>query len=215
MNPIIIQKAWKASWRKDEYSARLVYNNSAGADKLYLNREAEGTTTESSLMSIDSQEENTLDGYTYDGFHFVGLANPELNQVNQVKIISDTNDTETVINVSADVHTEQGINERYGIYYRPIAELGLKDDWNNSGTTEAIISMEITCDLATALPFAEGGSQNELKVAMEEAMTDETATDLQKYGESLNSITLTIILPNLENTAVLKITDSWNMRKID
>lgn len=215
LNNTEIQKAWKASWRKDEYSARLVYNNSAGADKLYLNREAEGTTTESSLMSIDSQEENTLDGYTYDGFHFVGLANPELNQVNQVKIISDTNDTETVINVSADVHTEQGINERYGIYYRPIAELGLKDDWNNSGTTEAIISMEITCDLATALPFAEGGSLNELKVAMEEAMTDETATDLQKYGESLNSITLTISLPNLENTAVLKITDSWNMRKID
>jgi len=211
-----IQEAWKASWRKDEYSARLVYNSSsAGADKLYLNRGAEGTTIESSLMSIDSHEENTLDGYTYDGFHFVGLANPELNEVNQVKIISDTNNTETVINVSADVHTEQGINERYGIYYRPIAELGLKDDRNNSGTTEAIKSKEITCNLATALPFAEDGSQEELKNAMADAMADATATGLRGYGESLNSITLTISLPNLANTAVLKITDSWNMRKID
>ena len=211
-----IQEAWKASWREDEYSARLIYNSSSagGADKLYLDRRAEGTTTESSLMSIDSQEENTLDGYTYDGFHFVGLANPELNEVNQVKIISDTNNTETVINVSADVHTEQGINERYGIYYRPIAELGLKDDWN-SGTTEAIISKEITCDLAMALPFAEDGSQENLKKAMEKAMADGTATGLQGYGTSLNSITLTISLPNLANTAVLKITDSWNMRKID
>lgn len=211
-----IQEAWKASWREDEYSARLIYNSSSagGADKLYLDRRAEGTTTESSLMSIDSQEENTLDGYTYDGFHFVGLANPELNEVNQVKIISDTNNTETVINVSADVHTEQGINERYGIYYRPIAELGLKDDWN-SGTTEAIISKEITCDLTMALPFAEDGSQENLKKAMEKAMADGTATGLQGYGTSLNSITLTISLPNLANTAVLKITDSWNMRKID
>lgn len=212
-----IQEAWKASWRKDEYSARLVYNSSSagGADKLYLDRRAEGTTTESSLMSIDSQEENTLDGYTYDGFHFVGLANPELNQVSQV-IISDANNTETTINVSADVHTGQGINERYGIYYRPIAELGLKDNWNSSGTTEAIIiSKKIICNLATALPFAEDGSQDNLKRAMEEAMADGTATGLQGYGTSLNSITLTISLPNLANTAVLKITDSWNMRKID
>ena len=215
LNNTEVQKAWKASWRKDECSARLIYSSSAGgADKLYLDRRAEGTKTESSLMSIDSQEENTLDGYTYDGFHFVGLANPELNQVSQV-IISDANNTETTINVSATVHTGQGINERYGVYYRPIAELGLEDGWNNPETTEATISKKITCDLATALPFAEDGSQNVLKEAMEEAMTDGTATDLQKYGESLNSITLTISLPNLENTAVLKITDSWNMRKID
>ena len=215
LNNTEIQKAWKASWRKDKCSARLIYSSSAGgADKLYLDRRAEGTTTESSLMSIDSQEENTLDGYTYDGFHFVGLANPELNQVSQV-IISDANNTETTINVSADVHTGQGINERYGIYYRPIAESGLKDDWNNSRTTEAIISKEITCDLAMALPFAEDGSQENLKKAMEEAMADGTATGLQGYGTSLNSITLTISLPNLANTAVLKITDSWNMRKID
>ena len=206
-----IQEAWKASWRKDECSARLIYSSSAeGADKLYLDRRAEGTKTESSLMSIDSQEENTLDGYTYDGFHFVGLANPELNQVSQV-IISDANNTETTINVSATVHTGQGINERYGVYYRPIAELGLKDNWNNSGTTEAIISKKITCNLATALPFAEDGSQEELK----NAMADATATGLQGYGTSLNSIPLTINLPNLANTAVLKITDSWNMRKID
>ena len=213
-----IQQRWIASWRKDVYSAQLVYDGTGQrADRLYLDKTTshEGTTNVSPLMSIDSQEENTLDGYTYDGFHFVGLANPELNQVNQVEIISDTNNTETTINVSATVHTEQGINERYGIYYRPIAELGLEDDWNNPETTEATISKEITCNLATALPFAEDGSQEELKNAMADAMADETATGLRGYGESLNSITLTISLPNLENTAVLKITDSWNMRKID
>ena len=155
------------------------------------------------------------------GFHFVGLANPELNQVSQV-IISDANNTETTINVSATVHTGQGINERYGVYYRPIAELGLEDGWNNPETTEATISKKITCDLATALPFAEDvegeTSQKEaLIAAMNTALTagDVGNISFESYGTSLNSITLTINLPNLANTAVLKITDSWNMRKID
>ena len=72
-----------------------------------------------------------------------------VNQVNQIKIVSVGDDgTETIvenITVFADVHTGQGINERYGVYYRPIAELGLEDGWNNPETTGATISKEITC----------------------------------------------------------------------
>ena len=217
-----IMSEWKQSWREGNEYARLVYVADARADRIYLDRttqHADGTTQDgvedkSPYLAIDClREVYDMDGNTYDGFHFVGLANPEMNQIAKVELYKDkeaaTTPYETLEVPDANDHTGQGINEWYRINYRPLAELVWVEGWT------AVFSKVIACDLSTALPFAADGSQEDLKEAMNTAMTEAANGLFSDYGSSLEAIRLTIDLPDLSEATVLKGNNSWEIRAVN
>ena len=210
-----IMNTWKQSWRGENEYARLVYTADTRADRIYLDRttqHADGSTQdgvedESPYLAIDCREVYDMDGNTYDGFHFVGLANPEMNQIAKLEFYKNnaaTTPYETLEVPDAYDHTGQDINEWYRINYRPLAELVLVEGWT------AVFSKVIACDLSTALPFAADGSQEDLKEAMNGALED-TSDSFNDYGSSLEVIRLTIELPDLSMDAVLKGNNSWEI----
>lgn len=210
-----IMNTWKQSWRGENEYARLIYTADTRADRIYLDRttqHADGSTQdgvedESPYLAIDCREVYDMDGNTYDGFHFVGLANPEMNQIAKLELYKDnaaTTPYETLEVPDAYDHTGQGINEWYRINYRPLAGLVWVEGWT------AVFSKVIACDLSTALPFAADGSQEDLKEAMNGALED-TSDSFNDYGSSLEAIRLTIELPDLSMDAVLKGNNSWEI----
>ena len=145
-----VKTAWQNSWRKDKFAC-LNYSENTRAGRIYFDRTAKNgdeTADKSPKIRIDGSKEDK--GYNYDGFHFVGLANPELNSVETIGFF-DSKETETAsetLNVPTDVQkTGQGINEWYRMMYRPLAKLSLKEGWTEKKT------LPITCNLKTALSF--------------------------------------------------------------
>ena len=152
-----VKTAWQNSWRKDKFAC-LNYSENTRAGRIYFDRTAKNgdeTADKSPKIRIDGSKEDK--GYNYDGFHFVGLANPELNSVETIGFF-DLKETETVsetLNVPTDVQkTGQGINEWYRMMYRPLAKISLKDGWTEKET------LPITCDLKTALSFEDEAITN-------------------------------------------------------
>ena len=206
--------AWQRSWRDGLY-ARLVYSENSYANRIYLNRDVtheDATINTSPVMLIDSNKE---DGeYKYEGFHFVGLANPNLNSIAKVEFLetADADNSSQILDVPVDVQsTGQGINEHYGMLYRPIAELDLLLE-----VTETL-PQQITCNLKTALsleeatpPVSPEGSLSLVDAIQQALSMDE---ELKEYGTSLETITLEVQLPNLSSEAVLTTTDSWEIRE--
>ena len=145
-----VKTAWQNSWRKDKFAC-LNYNENTRAGLIYFDRTAihgEETADKSSKILIDGSKEDK--GYNYDGFHFVGLANPELNSIGAVEFFeSESGETASqTLTVPTDVQkTGQGINEWYRMMYRPLAKLSLKDGWT------AVETLTVSCDLKTALSF--------------------------------------------------------------
>lgn len=205
--------AWQRSWRDGLY-ARLVYSENSYANRIYLNRDVtheDATINTSPVMLIDSNKE---DGeYKYEGFHFVGLANPNLNSIAKVEFLetADADNSSQILDVPVDVQsTGQGINEHYGMLYRPIAELDLLE------VTETL-PQQITCNLKTELsleeatpPVSPEGSLSLVDAIQQALSMDE---ELKEYGTSLEAITLEVQLPNLSSEAVLTTTDSWEIRE--
>lgn len=147
-----VKTAWQNSWRKDKFAC-LNYSQNTRAGRIYFDRTAKNgdeTADKSSKILIDGSKEDK--GYNYDGFHFVGLANPELNSVETIGFF-DSEEMETTsetLSVPTDVQkTGQGINEWYRMMYRPLAKLSLKDGWTETETE----TLAIICDLKTALSF--------------------------------------------------------------
>lgn len=145
-----VKTAWQNSWRKGKFAC-LNYSENTRAGRIYFDRTAKNgdeTADKSSKILIDGSKEDK--GYNYDGFHFVGLANPELNSVETIGFF-DSEEMETIsetLSVPTDVQkTGQGINEWYRMMYRPLAKLSLKGGWTEKET------LAIICDLKTALSF--------------------------------------------------------------
>ena len=152
-----VKIAWQNSWRKDKFAC-LNYSENTRAGRIYFDRTAKNgdeTADKSSKILIDGSKEDK--GYNYDGFHFVGLANPELNSVGAVEFFeSESGETASqTLTVPTDVQkTGQGINEWYRMMYRPLAKLSLKDGWT------AVETLTVSCDLKTALFFEDEAITN-------------------------------------------------------
>ena len=152
-----VKIAWQNSWRKEKYAC-LNYNENTRAGRIYFDRTAihgDETSDKSPRILIDSSKEDK--GYDYDGFHFVGLANPELNSIGAVEFFeSESGETASqTLTVPTDVQkTGQGINEWYRVMYRPLAKLSLKDGWT------AVETLTVSCDLKTALFFEDEAITN-------------------------------------------------------
>ena len=142
------------------------------------------------------------------------MANPNLNSIAKVEFLetADADNSSQILDVPVDVQsTGQGINEHYGMLYRPIAELDLLLE-----VTETL-PQQITCNLKTALsleeatpPVSPEGSLSLVDAIQQALSMDE---ELKEYGTSLETITLEVQLPNLSSEAVLTTTDSWEIRE--
>ena len=153
-----VKTAWQNSWRKDNKFACLNYSENTRAGRIYFDRTAKNgdeTADKSPKIRIDGSKEDK--GYNYDGFHFVGLANPELNSIGAVEFFeSESGETASqTLTVPTDVQkTGQGINEWYRMMYRPLAKISLKDGWT------AVETLTVSCDLKTALFFEDEAITN-------------------------------------------------------
>ena len=157
LDHVVVINAWKTSWRKEKYAC-LNYNENTRAGRIYFDRTAihgDETSDKSPRILIDSSKEDK--GYDYDGFHFVGLANPELNSIGAVEFFeSESGETASqTLTVPTDVQkTGQGINEWYRMMYRPLAKLSLIEGWT------AVKTLDIICDLEKALFFEDEAITN-------------------------------------------------------
>ena len=103
------------------------------------------------------------------------------------------------------IFTEQGMNEKYSIYYQPIKELGLKKEWKDKKLTK---QTQIICNLEAALPFTEGDQE-----MVKEINTLLSTNKIKGYSGSLGEMILTIIYPDVTKSEVLEIKEAWEISK--
>ena len=215
-NNLSIRAEWSASWRNGLY-AQLQYDetNNPQGDRYWLNgtvTHGDESTDTSPYIKVDITNSELVDRLTFDGFHFIGLANPELNvvqQINWYKYEEETFKPLTALEIPSEIPTnEQGVNERYQILYRPMVSLTLKDTWESEST-----SLVFTCNLAKSLPFTfeEGGlTSAELFEAINDALKSGDEA-LSKYANStISAFPFTLSVPDLSKEACFDIMHKWD-----
>ena len=191
--------------RKQGQFAAIGYEGQSGMNKYYLS----GKNPESSLEKsprIETDLTAKREGLPFLGFQWIGLANPAMNKIATVSwypTADAATESETFAPTDA-ILTEQGVNEKCAVFYRPIKHINLKEGQNGTKATH------IVCNLRTALPFEEEDSlmvtdfNNALK-----------GGKIPNYTTILEEMTLTITYPDITNTygEVLEITDAWEISK--
>ena len=191
--------------RKQGQFATIGYEGKSGMNKYYLS----GKNPESSLEKsprIETDLTAKREGLPFLGFQWIGLANPAMNKIATVSwypTADAATESETFAPTDA-ILTEQGVNEKCAVFYRPIKHINLKEGQNGTKATH------IVCNLRTALPFEEEDSlmvtdfNNALK-----------GGKIPNYTTILEEMTLTITYPDITNTygEVLEITDAWEISK--
>lgn len=211
-NNISVRKEWHASWRKGLY-AEIQYDatNNPQGNRYWFDGKVthgDGSTNTSPHVEVDMSNSELVDGLIFDGFHFIGLANPELNGVEQINWYEGTTNLNLPLVVPTEISAnEQGVNERYQILYRPMVALALKDTWNSES-----IPLGFTCNLAKSLPFTfeeEGGSltSDALFGAINEALKDEALSEYA--GSTIEAFSFTLSIPDLSK-GTFDIVNRWN-----
>lgn len=211
-NNISVRKEWHASWRKGLY-AEIQYDatNNPQGNRYWFDGKVthgDGSTNTSPHVEVDMSNSELVDGLIFDGFHFIGLANPELNGVEQINWYEGTTNLNLPLVVPTEISAnEQGVNERYQILYRPMVALALKDTWDSES-----ISFGFTCNLAKSLPFTfeeEGGAltSDVLLGAINEALKDEALSEYA--GSTVEAFSFTLSIPDLSK-GTFDIVNRWN-----
>ena len=198
--------------RKDPFYAEVAYDTGGGLNQFYLDRTKASSGSILKTPRVAADTIATFEGKTYRGFNVVGFANPTGNKMTTVRWYAkeEATDVAYTLNMSQDdelfIQTAQGINEKWIIFYRPIASLSLSNWDNNKAFTK------IVCDLETAL-FGETETEEDraLIAAINAAFEEEQS--IADYGKTLNEVILTLSWPDLSNKDVLKITPEWKIAK--
>lgn len=191
--------------RKLGQFATIGYEGKSRMNKYYLS----GKNPESSLEKsprIETDLTAKREDLPYLGFQWIGLANPAMNKIATVSwypTADAATESETLAPTEA-ILTEQGLNEKCTVFYRPIKHINLKEGQNGTKATQ------IVCNLRTALPFADTDSlmvtdfNNALK-----------GGKIKGYTTILEEMKLTINYPDITNTngEVLEITEAWEISK--
>ncbi len=193
--------------RKTGQFASIDYEGQSGVNTYYLSEKATTSSLEKSLR-IEADLTEKREGVPYLGFQWVGLADPTMNKIAKLcwyRTAEAPTATE-IFTPETFIRTEQGINEKYVVSYRPINQLDLKKIGENSKA--ATKSTRIVCNLRTALPFVE----------TDRAMVADIDSILCKgeidgYKDKLNAMTLSINYPDVTSNEVLEITDAWKISK--
>ena len=209
-----IQELWKASVRakgENGWWAEVIYQGDSRVNQFFLNKTVKHSAGNAPRVEADTIK--TEAGVKYRGFNLVGFADPTQNIISEIKWYASETAQETVQTLKRQkegdagleddpIKTEQGINEKYVVTYRPINELTVV-----STETKKV---QVVCNLTTALPFEEEGKDNLLK-AIEKAFVE--SQDVANCGKSLDEVILTTTLPDLSSEDVLKITPEWQIAK--
>ena len=205
-----IKKLWKESVRATGtkgWWAEVAYTDKSGVNQFFLNKTVTHSAEKAPRVEADTIK--TEAGITYRGFNLVGFADPTQNIISEIKWYASETAQEAVQTLKRQkegdagleddpIQTEQGINEKYVVTYRPINELEVAA---NATTNKEV---KVICDLGSVLSFSD-----DVKNAITEAFKDETIRNT--YGESLSKVILTTTLPDLSNPEVLKITPEWKI----
>lgn len=186
--------------------ATIDYEGQSGVNKYYLSGKAPESSLEKSLR-IEVDTTVMRENVSYLGFNWVGLADSEKNKIASVcwYQTADTTMESEKLTPKTIIFTEQGMNEKYSIYYQPIKELGLKKEWKDKKLTK---QTQIICNLEAALPFTEGDQE-----MVKEINTLLSTNKIKGYSGSLGEMTLTIIYPDVTKSEVLEIKEAWEISK--
>ena len=189
--------------RKTGQFASIDYEGQSGVNTYYLSEKATTSSLEKSLR-IEADLTEKREGVPYLGFQWVGLADPTMNKIAKLCWFqtAEAPTATEIFTPETFIRTEQGINEKYVVSYRPINQLDLKVRKENTKSTR------IVCNLRTALPFVE----------TDRAMVADIDSILCKgeidgYKDKLNAMTLSINYPDVTSNEVLEITDAWKISK--
>ena len=191
--------------RKQGQFATIGYEGKSGMNKYYLSGKNPESSLEKSLR-IETDLTAKREDLPYLGFQWIGLANPAMNKIATVSwypTADAATESETFAPTEA-ILTEQGLNEKCAVFYRPIKHINLKEEQNGTKATH------IVCNLRTALPFKDADSlmvtdfNNALK-----------GGKIPNYTTILEEMILTINYPDITNTngEVLEITEAWEISK--
>lgn len=204
-NAAIRKRFEQSANRKQGQFATIGYEGKSGMNKYYLSGKNPESSLEKSLR-IETDLTASRENISYLGFQWIGLANPAMNKIATVSwypTADAATESETFTPATA-ILTEQGLNEKCAVFYRPIKHINLKEGQNGTKATQ------IVCNLRTALPFVETDSamvtdfNNALK-----------GGKIPNYTTILEEMKLTINYPDITNTngEVLEITDAWEISK--
>lgn len=204
-NAAIRKRFEQSANRKQGQFATIGYEGKSGMNKYYLSGKNPESSLEKSLR-IEADLTASRENISYLGFQWIGLANPAMNKIATVSwypTADAATESETFAPTEA-ILTEQGLNEKCAVYYRPIKHINLKEGQNGTKATH------IVCNLRTALPF----------VKTDSAMVTDFNNALKggkipNYTTILEEMKLTINYPDITNTngEVLEITEAWEISK--
>lgn len=207
-----LQGQWQRSVEEKQY-AEIVYDGESGMNRYYLDS-SKGTecdaTTSFPRVQADLETSDLGDLNDYIGFNWISFANPEQNMVAEIKWYEGATATGELFALTPNLKTGQGTNEWYQVVYRPVASLSLKDGYSD------VESFSFVFDLEAALPFDKitsgvtAENVDAFKEAINDILEDATLTDLDFYGDALNTITLSFDIPDISSDGVLNIAESWS-----
>lgn len=204
-----IKSLWKQSEAREKAYADIVYDDGGGLNQFFFNKDVTHTPTDIANTPRTYADADTTVIYKYKGFNVVGFANPTGNKMTIVRWYEtpEAANASYVLNMSQDdnqfIQTEQDINEKVVVFYRPIASLSL-NSWDNNKK-----STQVVCDLEDVL-LGDKTEYDALKEAIQTAFKEEqTVAD---YG-TFDQVILELEWPDLSKPEVLKITPDWKIDK--
>lgn len=218
-NTVIRNLFTESALRTKGKFASITYNGQSGVAKYYLSGKIPESNLDESLR-IEADTTMYWDGVSYLGFNWLGLAEPEKNQVGKVSWYESADATTAFeeLSPSFTLKIGQGENEKLTVLYRPIDELSLKEDWDSGLINDNKKETQIFCNLEKALPFktVETGpdgqpmvNDNELIVTIKELLN---AGKIKGYAGSLDNMPLTITYPDISKGEVLEIKYTWKVK---
>lgn len=189
--------------------ATISYEGKSGVNTLHLSgKNPTASLTESLCLKVDTAI--MWNGVPYLGFNWLGLADPANNRVSTVSWYSSEtkkNPTLTLSVGTPSLSTNQDMNEKRSVLYRPMDEFNLIL-WNKTKQTQII------CDLKRVLPFDKLKDEGLFK-------TEDFIKDIEKllknktlfpgYQYPLDQMVLTIDYPDITNDEVLEIKSIWEI----
>lgn len=188
------------------------YEANSGVQTYHLKeQQPKGNLAES--LRIEADTTVIREGVSYLGFNWLGLADPTSNKVSSVSWYQAEDATQPAYTLSVgntSLSTNQEMNEKRSVLYRPMNELNLilsNGKWKQSKTTLII------CNLKEVLPFEKFNTtlfdKEEMITEIEELLLK--GTPIAGYQYPLDQMVLTIDYPDITNDEVLEIKSIWEI----
>lgn len=196
----------------DSY-ATIFYEAKSGVQTYHLKeQQPKGNLAESLRMKADTTV--FREGVSYLGFNWLGLADPASNKVSSVSWYQTKDATQPAYTLSVgntSLSTNQEMNEKRSVLYRPMNELNLIP---SNGKWKQTKETQIICNLKEILPLDKLDNtqifDKEKMIADIEILLGK-GTLIPGYQYPLEKMVLTIDYPDITNDEVLEIKSIWEI----